>query len=167
MNIPFPYQPSGRTVKYVPAHDRFMRVAEDVCRELSTDHQHPTGAVLVRDGQVIFKAANQSALKNPKLLELHKAGWCVRKFLKIPSGQKYWLCPGCASAKNHSETLVVKNARHAEIDTEGADVYLWGHWWCCKPCWDSMISFGIREVYLLEGSDKLFNPKYPENIIGE
>lgn len=167
MSANFPYLPEGRTIKFVPAHDRFMRAAEDACRELSTDRQHPTGAVLVRDGTVLARSANQSALRNPKLLELHRKGGCVRKLLKIPSGQKYWLCPGCASARNHSETLVIKTARRLGIDTLDADAYLWGHWWCCEPCWDAMIQNGVRDVYLLEGSDKLFNNKYPENIIGK
>ncbi len=148
--------PEGRTIKYVPAHDRFIRAAESACRELSTDHNHPIGAVLVKDGAVVARSANQSSLKNPKLLALHKGGWCVRKLLKIPSGKKYWLCPGCASAKNHSETLAVKEARRLGIDTVGADVYLWGHWWCCEPCWRTMIDSGIRDVYLLEGSERLF-----------
>ncbi|MBU6390363.1 hypothetical protein KGQ31_02340, partial [Patescibacteria group bacterium] len=106
-------------------------------------------------------------LKNKKLLALHRDGWCARKILKIPSGKKYWLCPGCASARNHSETLVVKAARKAGVETAGADLYLWGHWWCCEPCWKAMTKGGIRDVYLLEASDKLFNPKYPENIIGK
>ena len=165
--ISYPYLPEGRTIKYVPAHDRFMRAAEDACRELSTDHYHPTGAVLVRDGQVIFRAANQAAIRNKKLTELHKQGYCIRKLFKIPTGQKYWLCPGCSPSRIHAETLVIRNALRKGIPTEGADVYLWGHWWCCKPCWDAMISGGIGDVYVLEGSDKLFNPKCPENIIGQ
>src|SRR3989344_3972335 len=131
MVIVYPYIPEGKNIKYVGAQDRFMRAAETACRELSTDRMHPTGAVLVKDGEVIARAANQSALKNKTLLGLHRRGWCVRKLFKIPSGQKYWLCPGCASSRNHSETLVVKAARKKGVDTEGADLYLWGHWWCC------------------------------------
>ncbi|MBU6390443.1 hypothetical protein KGQ31_02750 [Patescibacteria group bacterium] len=165
--IAYPYMPEGRTVKYVAAHDRFMRAAEDACSELSTEHQHPTGAVLVKDASVISRAGNQSALKNPRLIALHKSGWCVRKLFKIPTGKKYWLCPGCASSKNHAESLAIRNARKKGIDTVGADLYLWGHWWCCRPCWDAMIKAGIRDVYLLEGSEWLFNPKSPENILGK
>ncbi|MSR78633.1 MAG: hypothetical protein EXS59_00600 [Candidatus Taylorbacteria bacterium] len=165
--IQYPYIPQDRTVKYVSAQDRFIRAAEDACRELSTDHQHPTGAVLVSDGEVIARAANQSALKNPKLLALHRAGWCVRRLFKIPSGQKYWLCPGCASSRNHAETSMIRLAMRKGIQTSGADLYLWGHWWCCESCWNSMIGAGIRDVYLLEGSERLFNPKFPENIVGK
>ena len=167
MNVVFPYMPIGRTIKYVSAQDRFIRAAEDACRELSTDRQHPTGAVLVKDGVVIARAANQSALKNLKLLGFHRAGWCARKFFKIPSGQKYWLCPGCASSKNHAETSVVRLAGKQNIDTKGADLYLWGHWWCCEPCWKAMTAAGIKDIYLLERSERLFNKNHPDNIIGK
>lgn len=167
MNIAFPYIAPGRAIKYVTADDRFMRAAASVCRELSTDHYHPTGAVLVKDDTVIARAASQSALKNKILLGLHRRGWCVRKLLKIPSGRKYWLCPGCASAKNHAETLVIAAARRLGLETAGADIYLWGHWWCCEPCWRAMTKAGVRDVCLLEGSDRLFNPKHLGNIAGK
>ncbi len=167
MTIVYPYIPADRTIKYTPARDRFMRAAETACLELSTDRHHQTGAVLVKDGAVVARAANQSVLKNERLLAFHGKGWCVRKLFKIPSGRKYWLCPGCASARNHSETLVVKAARRLGIDTAGVDIYLWGHWWCCELCWRAMNKAGIRDVYLLEGSEKLFNKNHPDNIIGK
>lgn len=167
MKIDYPYLPEGRTIKYVPAGNTFMKVAEEVAHTMSSDKQHPTSAVLVMDGKVILKAANQSALKNPLLLKLHKKGLCVRKILKIKSGQKYWLCLGCASSHNHAETLLIKQAENLGIKTEGGDIYHWGHWWCCEPCWNSMIRGGVRDLYLLEGSEVLFNPKAVGNIIGK
>lgn len=164
--ITYPYLPKDKAIKYVSAEDQFMKAAKRACGELSTDRKHPTGAVLVKNGKILVRAANQSALKNKQLLKFHQKGWCVRKLLKIPSGQKYWLCPGCASSINHSETLVIKKAKQLGIDATGADIYLFGHWWCCEPCWDSVIGAGIKDVYLLEGSERFFNPRYPENIIG-
>ena len=166
MSIPQPYLPEGRSIKYVSAQDRFIRAAEDACRSLSTDRYHPTGAVLVKDGEVIFRAANQAAIRNEKLAELHRQGYCVRKFFKIPTGRKYWLCPGCSPSRIHAETLVVKNAHRKGVVTSGADVYLWGHWWCCEPCWNAMIKAGVKDVYLLEGSEHFFNRSNPDNIIG-
>lgn len=164
--ISYPYLPSGRTILYVDSNNEFIKAAEVACKELSTERQHPNGAVLVKDGKVIAIAASQSAIKNEKLLEWHRKGLCVRRILKIPSGQKYWLCPGCASSKNHAETLVVKEAQKNGVSTSGADLYLWGHWWCCESCWNAMISAGVRNVYLLSGSEKLFNRNSKENIIG-
>jgi len=166
-SIVYPYIPEGKKILYVPESNEFMAEAKRVCRELSTDRSIPTGAVVVRNGKVIGRAANQSAIKNPSLLKLHKKGLCIRRMLKIKSGEKYWLCPGCASSRNHGETLSVLNALENNSKIEGADLYLFGHWWCCEPCWNSMIKGGIRNVYLLEGSEKLFNTAHPENIIGK
>src|SRR3989344_9229421 len=166
LQIFYPYMPSGRTIRYASADNEHMKAAETACREFSTDRQHPTGAVLVKDGKIFAKGANQSALKNKILLGLHRQGWCIRRLFRIPSGQKYWLCPGCASSKNHAERQVVKDARKWGTETAGADLYLWGHWWCCEPCWNAMIKAGIRDVYLLEESERLFDKNHPDNIIG-
>jgi deoxycytidylate deaminase len=168
----YPYLPKGRIIEYVSADDEFMKEAMRLRNSESTDVQHPTGAVVVKDGVVIGCGANRSALKNEKLLQFHKDTFCVRRFLKIPSGQKYWLCPGCASCKQHAESRAIKDAlrkvKNAKGDSTGkstiqliagADLYLYGHWWCCKPCWDNMIAAGIDRVFLVEGATELFTAK--------
>ena len=156
MNISYPYLPEGRTVLYIDAGNSFMKEAEYLAKNKSTDFYHPTGAVVVKNGVIIGRGANQSALKNKTLISLHKNYFCVRRILKIKTGEKYWLCPGCSSYKYHAESGAVRDALKNKQDIRGADLYLWGHWWCCKPCWDAMISAGIKDVYLLEGSEKLF-----------
>jgi deoxycytidylate deaminase len=133
-----------------------MQEAKVVRNTLSTDHNHATGAVIVRDGKILGRGANQSAIKNSILLGWHKKFLCVRKWLKIKSGEKYWLCPGCASYKMHAEPRAVKDAERTHSNISGADLYLYGHWWCCKPCWDSMIGAGIKDVYLVESATDLF-----------
>ncbi|MEI6304426.1 MAG: deaminase [Candidatus Taylorbacteria bacterium] len=157
----YPYMPEGRSVEYVSSNNLYMKEAMKLCEEKSTDTQHPTGAVVVRDGVILGKGANQSAIKNSKLLTFHKERFCVRRLLKIPSGQKYWLCPGCASCRQHAESRAVKDAisRHGGGKVRGADLYLYGHWWCCKPCWDRMIKAGISRVFLVEGATELFTRK--------
>jgi deoxycytidylate deaminase len=104
----------------------------------------------------LIKEANQATLKNQFLLDTHKI-WCIRKLFKIPTGQKYWLCPGCASHKNHGEyrAAVELIKKFPQKINSGLDLYLWGHWWCCKPCWDKMIEAGIKNVYVAENSEKL------------
>ena len=74
------------------------------------------------------------------------------------------MCPGCAGPANHAESRVA-----VQVAKEGIrdfDLYLWGHWWCCEDCWNAMIHAGVKDVYLLEGSDVLFNPNKVGNIIG-
>ena len=156
VQIKYPYLPDGRTIVFVSQENPFMAEAKKFMIANSTDLNHSTGAVVVLGDRIIGHAANQSALKNKKLLELHKNGLCVRRIFKIPSGQKYWLCPGCASHHNHAEWGAVRDAIKHEKSANGADLYLYGHWWCCKPCWDAMVAAGIKDVYVIEGAYGMF-----------
>ncbi len=164
--IIYPYLPEGVTIEYVPLTG-FMEDAHQVAVTTSTELQQSTGAVVVKDGILIGRGSNQAALPGRFLQELHKNGWCVRKQLHVASGTKYWLCPGCAKSHHHGEARAVRNALSNAGDISGAELYLWGHWWACKPCWDVMLAAGITKLYLLEGSERLFNPKSPDSVIGK
>ncbi|MBP6060711.1 MAG: hypothetical protein KA515_01750 [Candidatus Pacebacteria bacterium] len=157
-NIKYPYLPEGRTILYAPEDNKYMLAAKEFALKYSTDKQVSTGAVITTDnGEILVSAANQTPIKNKFLLDTHK-NWCIRKLFKIPSGQKYWLCPGCASHKNHGEyrAVVALQKKFPQQTHKNLDLYLYGHWWCCKPCWDKMIEVGIRNVYLMQGVEKLF-----------
>ena len=152
--ITYPYLPEGREILYVPDDNSFMAQAKSVCHTMGTEKQHPTGAVVVKNGQILGQAANMAGYTHAFLNNWHKKWMCVRRWFKIPSGQKYWMCPGCATNKNHAETRSVLEAIrvHGKEAVKDADVYLFGHWWCCKPCWDAMIEGGIKNVYLPESA---------------
>ena len=167
MTISYPYLPVGKTIMYVSADNPFMKVAELVRNTLSTELNHPTGAVVVIDGTIVGRGANQAHIKNKAVQKIHRKYFCVRRLFNIPSGQKYWLCPGCARTKDHAEVRAVRDALACRANFRSADLYLFGHWWCCKSCWDAMIDVGINTVYLLQGSEKLFNPARTENSITE
>lgn len=152
----YPYLPEGRTIKYVPVDNQFMAVAKRMRDQISTDMSHSTGAVIVSGGEILIYAANKATIGNKKIQEWHKNGLCIRKMFRIPSGQKYWLCPGCARDYNHSESVAAKMLIKLGTKPADADLYLYGHWWCCKRCWDRMIEAGIRDVYLVEGAGELF-----------
>lgn len=160
-NSKYPYLPIGRTILYVAENNKYMSSAKEVALTESTDKKTSTGVVIVnKEGDILIKAANQSALKNEFLLKTHPI-WCIRKFFGIPSGQKYWLCPGCASHRYHAESFAVSKAKKTNTNISGCNLYLWGHWWCCKPCWDKMIEAGIKDVYLMEGTENGFNNSNP------
>lgn len=150
MAIQYPYLPEGKTISYVHADNRFMHAAEECARMYSLDPAHSTGTVLVKNEIIVGRGANGSTY--------HEEHGCERKRQNIPTGERYDLCEGC-SPQNHSEQKAIADAKSRGVETRGADLYLWGHWWCCKPCWDAMIDAGIRGVYLLEGSEKVFNTK--------
>lgn len=154
MNNRYPYLPEGRDIKYVPVTNIFMAEAMDARNTLSTEMNHPTGAVGVFDGKIISKEANKSKFRSKKLIDFHKNKFCIRKFFKIKTGTKYWMCPGCATHHQHSESRVSADLMKKGI--LGADLYLYGHWWCCKPCWDAMIKAGIKNVYLVDNAEELF-----------
>jgi deoxycytidylate deaminase len=154
----YPYLPQGREILYVSEDNPFMARAKQIRNEWSTEKNHPTGAVVVFDGSIIGEAANRARIKNGRLINLHKK-FCLRRFFHIKTGEKYWVCPGCAKLKDHAEVSAIRSAIKKGYSTEGADLYLYGHWWCCKPCWDSMIAGHIKDVYLLENSEVLFGNK--------
>lgn len=156
--IQYPYLPEGREIKYVSAENLFMIQAKEFAREHSLDKVMPGAAVVVKDNEVIGMGANGS--------EYHKNNECERVKQGCKSGEGYELCEGC-HPKNHSEPSAIMNALLEGYSTQGADLYLWGHWWCCKPCWNTMIEAGIKDVYLLEGSEMLFDKNHPKNIVGK
>ena len=156
--IEYPYIPDGRTILYVDEGNQFMLAAKELAKKYRSNLAQPGGAVVVQDGKIIGMG---SIGNNPA----HVAG-CVRVTLDMPTGQGYELCDGC-DPKNHSEPSAIRDAIANEHDTVGGDLYLWGHWWCCEPCWDAIEEAGIKNVYLMEGSESLFNKGHRDNIIGK
>ena len=148
MNMP--YLPSDREVLYVPETDHYMQKARKAAEELSLDSEHPTGAVVIKNDRVLGRGANGS--------EYHIVNGCTRKKQGCPTGEEYELCEGC-SPHHHAEPSAINDALANGEDPRDADLYLWGHWWCCKPCWDCMIQHKIRNVYLLDGAEGKFKKR--------
>lgn len=156
--IAYPYLPDGREIKYVGPDNEFMQAAMKAREELSTDKKHPTGAVVVKNNTIIGRGANRSLVSFSKILVNTHHKWCLRKVFGMPTGKGYWLCPGCVQPSRHAEKSAIMDATHNGHKVDGADLYLHGHWWCCKPCWDTMLKAGIKNIYLLDDSWNLFNP---------
>lgn len=133
-----------------------MAQARHYAQTHSKDEVMPTGAIIVGPDGGLVKGfgANGS--------DYHKSHGCERVRQHVPTGEGYELCEGC-SPENHAEVRAIKSVKES---AQGADLYLWGHWWCCKTCWNKMIEAGIKNVYLLEGSEILFNKEHPDNIVG-
>lgn len=164
--LKLPYLPPNGTVELVDGNDSFMKEAEKACKELSNELMQPTGAVIVKDGAVVARGANHALL--PATLQgAHKNGMCTRKAFKVKSGTKYWLCPGCAAPSRHAEQRAVDDARSKGVDVTGADLYLYGHWWACEPCWTKVLSAGISKIYVRSDAQDLFRPESPVNILGK
>lgn len=155
-NINYPYLPEGREYLYVEADNPFMLKAKEVAQSESLDFVMPTASVIVKNGEIVSTGANGS--------DYHKHNECERVKQNIPTGTGYELCEGC-HPKNHSEQRAIKNTN--DVDLNNADLYLWGHWWCCESCWGHMQKAGIKNVYLLENSEVLFNKNTEGNMVGK
>lgn len=162
----YPYMPDGKNFEYVSLDHKFMKEAFLFSHKNSTDRYQPTGAVLVTNNEIIGYGANTSLVKNEWFLNKHQNGLCARKIFKVPTGKFYGLCPGCVGFKNHAEQSAIRDAQKRGFKTSGTEMYLWGHWWCCKPCWDKIIEAEIEKVFLLENSEVFFNIKNNKNILG-
>ncbi len=152
------YVPEGYTILYVPLDNPYMTEAKNYARHHSLDTTMPTGAVLVKENIIIGRGANGS--------DYHATHECERVKQKIPSGERYDLCEGC-SEKNHAEPSAIRNAEESGHSTEGADLYLWGRYYCCKWCWGAIIKANIKQVYVMEGSKILFDKNHPDNVVGK
>lgn len=159
VTVEYPYMPEQGEIRYVPADDAFMVRAKEFARLHSLDAAMPNCSVVVRDGVEVGIAANGSTY--------HEINGCERKRLGSKTGEDYDKCEGC-SPKNHGEPKAIANALE-NVDAEvvnDAEIYLWGHWWCCESCWNAMLASGITKVNLLENSQVIFNQSHPDNSIG-
>jgi tRNA(Arg) A34 adenosine deaminase TadA len=160
MTIKYPYLPEGRDIKNVSVENQFMAEAKKAQENLSNEGNHPTGSVVVLNNEIVGRAGNRAPLGDIEFLNnIHKNGGCIRRIFKIPTGHGYWVCPGCAKHHDHSEQRAIRDALKNIKDIAGADLYLYGHWWCCKPCWNKIISAGIKDVYVLDKSIELFKKR--------
>lgn len=150
MRINFPYLPEGRKINFIPSNS-FLEEAKKISEQFGCIKQ-PTGAVVVKDGQVIGRGSNAGK----------KVSVCPR--WSSPTGKNYEPCRPICRQDGHAEVMAVRDAQEEGFDTANADLYLYGHWWCCKNCWDTMIAAGIKNVYLLEGASELFNPEFNHDM---
>jgi dCMP deaminase len=145
-------------------HLEFIQAAKQYARENHTV-RHIHAVVLVKDGRIIGRGSIGGGVHGEVDPDTGQKHGCDREHLNVPTGTRYDLCDGCGN-EYHSEPSAIRDARSHGEDTTDADMYFWGHWWCCEPCWNAMIAAGIRDVYLMEGSERLFNKAHPDNVIG-
>lgn len=149
--------PKGKEFRFVSHNDPLMSEAAVARIECAGDPLYPVGIVLVRDGVVLARAGNG----------FNKGGGtthiCPRVVLGCPSGQGYDLCT-LHDSPGHAETMLMNIAREQGLDTVGCDVYMFGHWWCCEPCWKAMLDAGIRDVFVTNDAQTRFSR---ENVFAE
>ncbi len=140
----YPYLPKNRKILYVRPDNRFMRRATKLLA-ISSCIQ-PTAAVVVKNGKIVGRGANATK-KIQKKIDI-----CPKRAAGYPSGSGYQLCKEICGLEGHAEVMAIRNALQKTKNLKGASMYLAGHWWICKSCWDEIIKVGINRVYLNKDS---------------
>jgi deoxycytidylate deaminase len=144
-----PHNPS--LYEYVPATHLFMQEAcAEACKSGCGSRQ--VGAVIVKEGMIIACGHN-SRNREPSP--------CPRVEQNLPSGIGYELCPHCGESDltGHAEADTIENAKTNQVNTVGGELYMFGHWWACAPCWEKIRSVGITKIYLVENAAELFKQR--------
>lgn len=124
-----------------------MQVAGLVSRR-STCIRRKVGAVLVKERRILATGYNGA----PRGLPHCKEVGCLRKTLKIPSGEKHELCRGLHAEQN----VIIQAALHG-VSVKDSILYI-----ICAPCSicaKMIINAGIKEV--------IYKDSYPDKMASE
>ena len=122
----------------------FMRMAH-LASERSTCMRRQVGAVLVYDKRVLTTGYNGA----PRGLEHCSDVGCLRKKMKVPTGERHELCRGV-----HAEQNAIIQAAVFGVGIEGSTMYITNY--PCSVCAKMILNAGIKEVvYGGEYEDKL------------
>lgn len=146
-----------------PSKDEYyLDLARSVCRR-STCTKVEMGAVIIHDDQVVATGYCGSPRGTKSSLE---HGFCLRKQLGIPSGQRYEMCRSV-----HAEQNAIINAARSGTSLLGGDMYIYGRIredheengkaldaFPCFICKKMLINCGLKRVIcsLANGKFKVF-----------
>ena len=141
----YPYLPKNRKILYVKPDNKFMKEATELLA--ISGCVQPTAAVIVKNRKIISRGTNKIKIK---------VDICPRKRLGYSSGTGYEICKSVCGQEGHAEAMAIRDTPKKAENLKGASLYLDGHWWICKDCWDKIIKAGISRVYLRKDSMKLY-----------
>jgi deoxycytidylate deaminase len=144
----------------LPDDNEFIQKAKQAAIKYSLTSVFPIGIVAEKNGKILAEAGNGNGYHEANLeTPGHRKG-CIRRFLndereregkaKFKGGEGFELCPGCHT-DSHAEANLIKITRNQNNYNElkDANIYMYGHFWCCKPCFEKMLSAGIKNVRTL------------------
>ncbi|MFA5132185.1 MAG: hypothetical protein WC444_02545 [Candidatus Paceibacterota bacterium] len=142
---------------FVPETDFLMQAAKEAATKYSLTPLYPIGILAVKGKDILCASGNGNGYHESNIhAEGHIEG-CRRRFVsqervknggeKIKPGEEFDLCIGCHT-DFHAESNLIRKAVDLGVDLRGADMYMYGHYWCCGSCWGKMNKAGIRKVFL-------------------
>ena len=143
-----------------PSKDEYyLDLARSVCRR-GTCLKVEIGAVIIRDDQVVA-TGYCGASRGTKSSQAH--GFCLRKHLGIPSGQRYEMCRSV-----HAEQNAIINAARSGTSLLNGDMYIYGKTFGldgkpidafpCFICKKMLINCGLKRIIcsLKDGGSQTF-----------
>jgi dCMP deaminase len=119
-----------------PSWDEYFMMLAKLAASRSTCLSRPTGAVVVKDKQVLATGYNGSLPGQPHCMD---EGVCFRRSLKWPEAMKYDMC-----RSSHAEANAISLAAKKGVSLEGATIY------CtlepCITCAKLIVTSGITRV---------------------
>ena len=122
----------------------FMKITKDVSQR-STCLKRKVGAIIVKNCRVLSTGYNGA----PKNIKHCSATGCLRKKLRVPSGQRHELCRGLHAEQN----AIIQAAWHG-VKIEGSTMY--STYQPCIICVKMMINAGIKRL--------VYEGKYPDKL---
>jgi dCMP deaminase len=128
-----------------PSWDEYFLELAHLVSKRSTCLRRHVGAVLVKDKKILTTGYNGA----PSGIRHCTDIGCLRKKMKIPSGQRHELCRGL-----HAEQNVLLQAALVGTSTKGSILYITNQ--PCMICAKMLINAGIKEIVIADGyPDKL------------
>jgi dCMP deaminase len=122
-------------MKMRPSWDEYFMSITKVVAKRSTCKKRMVGAIIVKDSRVLSTGYNGA----PKNISHCGIAGCLRKKLKVPSGQRHELCRGLHAEQN----AIIQAAWHG-VKIEGGTMYC--TYQPCIICVKMMINAGIKRL---------------------
>lgn len=120
-----------------PSWDDYFMMLAKLAASRSTCVSRPTGAVIVKDKQILATGYNGSLPGQPHCID---EGQCFRRSLEWPEEMKYDMCRSA-----HAEANAIALAAKKGVSLEGASIY------CslepCITCSKLIVTAGISRVF--------------------
>jgi dCMP deaminase len=123
-----------------PSWDEYFLEVANLVAKRATCLRRRVGAVLVKDKKILSTGYNGSPSGLVHCLDIG----CIRKKLKIPSGERHELCRGL-----HAEQNVLLQAALYGISTRNSLLYITNQ--PCVICAKMLINAGIKEIVISDG----------------
>ena len=89
---------------------------------------------------------------------------CPRYEKGCKTGEGYELCKTICKQTGHAEIIAIQDALKKNHTIKNAQLYLFGHWWCCENCCTTILEHNIQTVYLVENAHQLFTRQNREAV---